>query len=128
MWMLALVPDVPDGSVMSQSRGPQGTPGMGTPASTQERRGAERLPDAGELVIAWHNAPGRLMRFPTVDISENGARIRTTCCLLDGLTGMAISHNALSTPIDRSVMVVWSRAIRTETGRLDHYEAGLRFF
>lgn len=95
------------------------------------------------------------MRLATVDVSETGARVRTTCCLPHGMTGTALEivsdHDEAPEPacmgassrgsarvdgelpltripIGRSVTVVWSRAIRRDDGRLDHYEAGLRFF
>jgi len=133
--------------------------------SGAERRQTDRREFNGAIVLIWHHRPGQVMQLSTVDVSETGARVRTTCCLPEGMTGMAIelvssregdwghdreggvdagvveargrdaespanrSGTTLSRiPIGRAVTVVWSRAIRREDGRLDHYEAGLRFF
>ena len=118
-----------------------------------ERRRGDRLEFQGWLVLVWHHRPGEPMRYQTVDVSETGARIRTTCCHPDGMTGTAIelvadfadggnggvgeghacvggaatNHGVQRVPIRRSFIVVWSRAIRRDEGRLDHHEAGLRF-
>lgn len=79
-------------------------------------------------------------------MSEGGARVRTTCVLPEGLTGTAVE--LIGRPaegaegnrpgedrvvlerilIGRTVTVAWSKAVRREDGKLDHLEAGLRFF
>lgn len=95
---------------------------------TLERRVPQRAAHTGHLVLLWHHEPSRMCAYETVDTSECGARVRATCPLLEGMTGVAVCLNPGELPIDRTVMVVWCRGIRDAVGRLTHHEAGLRFF
>jgi hypothetical protein len=95
---------------------------------TLERRLPLRHPYSGQIVLLWHHDPSRACTYETVDTSESGARVRTSCPLLEGMTGVALRLNPGELPIDRTVMVVWCRGIRDGAGRLTHHEAGLRFF
>lgn len=100
------------------------------PASldTIERRMPVRTPHSGHLVLLWHHDPSRMCAYETLDTSESGARVRASCPLLEGMTGVAVCLNPGELTIDRTVMVVWCRGIRDANGRLTHHEAGLRFF
>ncbi len=113
---------------------------MGAPAAlgSAERRRGDRQDFHGWLVLCWHHRPDQPMRLPTIDVSETGARVRTTCCLAEGMTGSAVEivpgapagvgdDRRDPIPIRRTFAVVWSRAVRRDDGRLDHFEAGLRF-
>ncbi len=93
-----------------------------------ERRDSGRAAHEGHLVVLWHHDPTRSCAYETNETSESGARIRSTCPLLDGMTGVAVCLNPGEVIIDRTVMVVWSRGIRDAAGRVTHHEAGLRFF
>lgn len=124
-----------------------GIHGEGTPSIHEiERRKSPRKAYEGTLLIIWHHRPSTPVRLHTVDVSEGGARVRTSCGLMDGMTGTAVE--LIGRPaegevgnrpgedrvvlerlmIGRSVTVAWNRAVRDENGRLDHFEAGLRFF
>ncbi|MFO0961478.1 MAG: hypothetical protein U0625_01075 [Phycisphaerales bacterium] len=96
--------------------------------SAERRAGGARVPHDGHIVVLWHHDPMRSCAYETSDTSESGARIRSTCPLLDGMTGVAVCLNPGEIVIDRTVMVVWSRGIRDADGRVTHHEAGLRFF
>jgi hypothetical protein len=95
---------------------------------TIERRLPARSVHGGHLVLLWHHDPSRMCAYETVDTSESGARVRASCPLLEGMTGVAVCLNPGELSIDRTVMVVWCRGIRDGEGRLTHHEAGLRFF
>lgn len=115
-------------------------------ATEDDRRNSPRRPYEGTILIIWHHRPNDPIRLETLDVSEGGARVRTTCVLPEGMTGTAIE--LLGRPaegaegnrpgedrvvlerilIGRTVTVAWSKAVRREDGKLDHLEAGLRFF
>jgi len=95
---------------------------------TIERRTLGRAPHAGHLVLLWHHDPSRMCAYETLDTSESGARVRTSCPLLEGMTGVAVCLRPGELSIDRTVMVAWCRGMRDGAGRLTHHEAGLRFF
>ena len=99
-------------------------------ASEIDRRCSPRQAYEGTLLIMWHHRPQAPVRLHTLDVSEGGARVLTTCCLPEGMTGTAIELlGAMDRHlIGRTVTVVWSKAVRRDDGRLDHFEAGLRFF
>ena len=82
----------------------------------------------GEILISWHHEPDVLRSYTTLDISENGARIVVDCYMPDGLTGLALIHRPTNIRIDRPSIVVWCRTVRGETGEIQNYEAGIRFF
>lgn len=69
-----------------------------------------------------------LRSYPTLDISENGARIIVDCYIPDGLTGFAIIHRPTNIRIDRPSIVVWCKAGRVEAGAIQNFVAGIRFF
>jgi len=95
---------------------------------TIERRVPSRAAHGGHLVLLWHHDPSRMCAYETIDTSESGARVRASCPLLEGMTGVAVCLNPGELAIDRTVMVVWCRGIRDGDGRLMHHEAGLRYF
>ncbi len=95
---------------------------------TIERRTSTRGHHSGHLVLLWHHDPSRMCAYETLDTSESGARVRASCPMLEGMTGVAVCLNPGELTIDRTVMVVWCRGVRDASGRLTHHEAGLRFF
>lgn len=115
-------------------------------ASEIDRRGGSRRAYEGTIQLLWHHRPHDPIRLETVDVSESGARVRTSCGLPEGMTGTAIEliGRPLEGPggptgdgdevvlerllIGRTVTVAWSKAVRRDDGRIDHFEAGLRFF
>jgi len=114
--------------------------------SEANRRASNRRPYEGTIQIIWHHRPQDPVRLETLDVSEGGARVRTTCNLPEGMTGTAVE--LLGRPaegaegnrpgedrivlerlmIGRTAMVVWSKVVRRDDGRIDHFESGLRFF
>ena len=90
-----------------------------------DRRGAARRPIEAEAVISWHFDPNTLVRYAAMDLSETGIRIRSRFPILEGMTGTLQSILPEEGPVDRAVMVIWSRPASDEVGS---YDAGLRFF
>lgn len=119
--------------------GPSGREQVQAAVGNADRRSSDRHDFHGWLVLQWHHRPGDGVRYQTIDVSETGARVRTSCSHPEGMTGTAVElvpESPAGTgddrldpiPIRRSFIVVWSKAIRRDDGRLDHHEAGLRFF
>jgi hypothetical protein len=92
-----------------------------------ERRDMGRHNNFGEFVMFWHHDPAELCRYVTLDLSNTGARLRTSTPLPEGMTGVAMTARSCDEQIERTVMVVWSRSIRDIDGNTTHHEAGLRF-
>jgi hypothetical protein len=85
---------------------------------------AEDRRDRGRMAIVTDV----LVRYETLDLSEGGMRIRSSCALLEGMTGRVRLSLPDSPTIDRPAMVAWSRACYDREGRIDHFEAGIRLF
>ncbi|MCE9619712.1 MAG: PilZ domain-containing protein [Planctomycetes bacterium] len=101
---------------------------FGASSTLQNRRNQERAAATGEILVVWHHEPDQLRAYCTLDISEKGARISTSCFLSEGLTGLTLIHRPTGIRIDRPSMVAWCHPVRDAGGRLEHYEAGIRFF
>jgi len=82
-----------------------------------DRRDDPRVPCPSELSIVWHHdldAPGR---YPLIDASDGGLRIRSHLPMAQGMTGMVLRLLPEGRAIDRGVIVRWLR--RTDDGRFD---------
>ena len=94
-------------------------------ATSDDRRRAFRRQIEADAVISWHFDPQTLVRYAAMDFSETGIRIRSQFPILEGMTGTLQSILPEEGPVDRAVMVIWSRPATEEVGS---YDAGLRFF
>ena len=92
-----------------------------------ERRDTNRRSGTGEILLFWHHDPSRIAAYEAIDTSGTGARLRTEAPLPEGMTGVAVGFRPGDVSIERTVMVVWSRAIRDGEGRVTHHEAGIRY-
>jgi hypothetical protein len=93
-------------------------------AAPQERRGSPREDvSPAELVVLWHHDMETAIRYPLVDLNEEGVRILTAAPLVEGMTGTAVNLLPTGKPINRPCTVRWARR-RDEA---QAYEAGLRF-
>ena len=92
-----------------------------------ERRDTNRRAGMGEILLFWHHDPSRVAAYEAIDTSGTGARLRTEAPLPEGMTGVAVGFRPGDVSIERTVMVVWSRAIRDGEGRVTHHEAGIRY-
>jgi hypothetical protein len=92
-----------------------------------DRRDMDRRNNLSEFVMFWHHDPADMCRYVTLDLSNTGARLRTSAPLPEGMTGVAMTAKSSDEQIERTVMVVWSRSIRDSDGNTTHHEAGLRF-
>ena len=97
----------------------------GSPSGEAERRGAARRDITCEAVVEWHFSPETPVRYLAMDMSETGLRIRSSTPLLEGMTGNLASLLPEIGPMNRAIMVVWTRASTEEVGS---YEAGIHFF
>jgi hypothetical protein len=120
--------DLPFVDFTFDSTQPEAPDPSGDAATLQNRRNQQRTAASGEIHVAWHHEPGQKRAYGVHDISENGAKISTHCYLSEGLTGLALLHRPSEIRIDRPCMIVWCKAVRDAEGRLEHYEAGIRFF
>jgi len=94
-------------------------------ALAEERRGGCRTPLACPVAIRWHHLPEGDHMYEGLDLSENGLRVRSEGPLSEGLTGRA-NFVVGTIAFDRPCIVSWCRAFRSEDGRIDHWESGLR--
>ena len=101
---------------------------IGDSVAFENRRNKQRASASGEILIAWHHESDVLRAYPTLDISENGARIIVDCQLPDGLSGLTLVHRPTGIQINRPSIVAWCRAVRLDDGTLLYYQAGIRFF
>ena len=92
-----------------------------------ERRDTGRHHSVGEVVMFWHHDPGHLCRYEALDVSGNGARLRTESLLPEGMTGVVLEFQPGDVQVGRAMMVIWSRSIRDTDGCTTHHEAGIRF-
>jgi hypothetical protein len=92
-----------------------------------ERRDTNRGAGTGEILLFWHHDPSRIAAYEAIDTSGTGARLRTDAPLPEGMTGVAVGFRPGDVSIERTVMVVWSRAIRDGEGHVTHHEAGIRY-
>jgi len=92
-----------------------------------ERRDTNRRSGTGEILLFWHHDPSRVAAYEAIDTSGTGARLRTDAPLPEGMTGVAVCFRPGDVSIERTVMVVWSRAIRDGEGHVMHHEAGIRY-
>lgn len=92
--------------------------------SCPDRRSGDRVPYPAELVLAWMHDLDMPVRYRIVDVSDGGFRVRTTCPMIVGTTGIVMRLLPEGTPINKSVMVVWIGP-SNEHGERD---AGLRYF
>ena len=97
----------------------------GSPSGGAERRGAARQNITCEAVVEWHFSPETPIRYLAMDMSETGLRIRSSTPLLEGMTGNLASLLPDIGPMNRAIMVVWTRPSTEEVGS---YEAGIHFF
>ena len=100
---------------------------VGSFAESVDRRDNGRQAGIGEIVMFWHHDPSQVCRYCTLDMSESGARVRSEAEILEGLTGVVMELQPGDVQVERTAMVVWSRAIRDAEGHLSHHETGLRF-
>ncbi len=94
-------------------------------ALAEERRGGCRNPIACDVEVCWHHDPGCTCTYEGLDLSEYGLRLRADKVLSEGLTGRA-NFSVGSVAFDRPCIVSWCRAFRDDSGRISHWEAGLR--
>ncbi len=97
-------------------------------ALAEDRRDRGRMAIVTDALVRWHHDPNKQVRYETLDISEGGMRIRSSCALLEGMTGRVRLSLPDTPTIDRPAMVAWSRACYDREGRIDHFEAGIRLF
>lgn len=86
-------------------------------ATSAERRSDTRSPCPDEIVIAWLHDAANPGRYPLVDVSEGGFRIRCAVPLITGTTGIALRELPSGREIDQPIMIAWTR--RREDGRYD---------
>ncbi len=91
-------------------------------AAGHDLRQTPRVPCPTELTLVWHHNPGTVVRYRVLDVSDGGLRLRSSVPLIEGATGMVLRMLPEGTPIERPVMVVWSKP--AEEGG---YALGLRY-
>ena len=64
-----------------------------------ERRDTGRHHSVGEVVMFWHHDPGHLCRYEALDVSGNGARLRTESLLPEGMTGVVLEFQPGGEPV-----------------------------
>ena len=94
----------------------------GQPTSA-ERRQSERVAFPAELVVKWHHELETPIRYEVIDSSEGGFRIRSSMPMLEGMTGFALKLLPEGTPVNRTVMIVWTGPSASGEGS----EFGLNF-
>ncbi len=97
-------------------------------AMAEDRRDNGRIALVTTVLVRWHHDPTRQPRYETLDVSEAGLRIRSSCSLLEGMTGRLRMNFPDAPLVDRPAMVVWCRTCRDAEGRVSHFEAGIRLF
>ena len=98
--------------------------GTSRPQSANERRRSARAPaPPTELVVLWHHDMETAIRYPLVDMTDDGGRILTATPLVEGMTGIAMNLLPQGKAINRPCSVRWVRPREQSRG----YEAGLRF-
>jgi len=95
---------------------------LGNPQCANDHRAAPRVPCPSEVTLIWHHNPTVVVRYRIVDVSDGGLRVRSSVPMLEGTTGMLMRMLPEGTPIDKPVMIVWSKP--SQTGG---YELGLRY-
>jgi len=94
----------------------------------EDRRDRGRTAITTGVLVRWHHDPNKQVSYETLDVSEGGIRIRSTCVLLEGMTGRVRLSLPDTPTIDRPAMVAWCRACYDREGRIDHFEGGIRLF
>lgn len=95
-------------------------------ALADERRLDSRAHTAMPVTVRWHHDPSHPGSHEALDVSERGLRLRTHAPLPNGTTGR-VAGDLREVALDRAFVVAWCRPVRTPSGSVDHYEAGLRF-
>lgn len=88
-----------------------------------ERRSGARTTTVGEIVLAWHHDPAQNVRYPLLELSDGGLRIRSSTPLLGGMTGTVLRRLPDGKALDRPIMVAWVDQADDGGGR----SVGLRF-
>ena len=78
------------------------------------------------VTVLWHHDPSHPGSHEALDVSGHGLRLRTHAPLPEGATGR-VAGALGEVRLDRACVVAWCRPVRTPSGGVDHYEAGLRF-
>jgi len=78
-------------------------------AAEHDLRRAPRVPCPAEITVVWHHNPSTVVRYRVLDASDGGLRLRSFVPLLEGTTGMVMRMLPEGTPIEKPVMVVWSK-------------------
>jgi len=95
-------------------------------ALADERRLDSRAHTAMAVTVLWHHDPSHPGSHEALDVSGHGLRLRTHAPLPEGATGR-VAGALGEVRLDRACVVAWCRPVRTPSGGVDHYEAGLRF-
>lgn len=88
-----------------------------------ERRQSQRDEFPAELVVKWHHEPEFPVRYEVIDSSEGGFRIRSSMPMLEGMTGIALNLLPEGTPVNRTVMIIWTGPCASGAGS----EFGINF-
>lgn len=72
-------------------------------------RRTPRVPCPAEITLVWHHNPATVVRYRVLDVSDGGLRLRSAVPLHEGTTGMVMRMLPEGTPIEKPVMVVWSK-------------------
>lgn len=87
--------------------------------SASERRLAPRAACTDEVVLMWLDDPSPV-RYGVLDRSDGGFRIRSAVPALTGSLARVLRLLPTGEPVNKTVMVAWSRAVG------EGFELGLR--
>ena len=88
-----------------------------------DRRTGARVPlSKGEVVLLWHHDMETAIRYPLIDLADDGARILTATPLIKGMTGTAATLLPEGISLNRPCSVCWCRPRSEGSG----YETGLQ--
>ncbi len=77
--------------------------------STDDRRRSARTVKRAELVVRWHHDPQVPVRYPVLDMGDDGLRILSSLPLLRGLSGIAVKLLPKGEHINRPCSVAWAQ-------------------
>ena len=95
-------------------------------AAGLDHRQTQRVPCPAEVTLIWHHDASHVVRYRVMDVSDGGLRLRSSVPMLEGTTGMVLRMLPEGTPIEKPVMLVWSRP-RNGDADIGGYEIGLRY-
>ncbi len=92
--------------------------------SVADRRRSPRTVSHAELIMHWHHDPGTPVRYPILDVSDDGLRIQSATPLFRGMSGTAVKILPEGRTLNRMCTVTRLRPPAQDGGP---FEIGLLF-